>query len=140
MNYKTKTLIFILICIMTITVVCATEGHVDISGDVNVTYHGSRTSIGSDYPISIEYEDQTYYVNDADLEKLATTNEDFEYLYDYHQNFNSPDATIKGNHYEFEKQCNNTDFSFDYIDGQTVGNDSDANVVTKLYNADGSEI
>ncbi len=140
MNNKLKPIIFLVVCLLTVSVVCAADGHTDVNGDLDVTYHGLRTEIGKEYPISFVYEDQTYYVDTDNLNKLASSNADFEYLFKYDANFRSPYLLMEGNNLEFERSCNGTDFSIDYIDGQTVGNDSNANVVTQVYNPDGSEM
>ncbi len=140
MNYKIKSLLLLVLCLTMASVVCADTGHSEVSGDLDVTYHGLRTEIGQQYPISFVYEDQTYYVDNDNLNKLASSNEDFEYLFKYDANFKSPYLLVEGNDLEFDRQCNNTDFSFDYETGQTVGNDTNASVVTNVYSPDGSEL
>ncbi len=139
MNNKMKIFVLLTLSILSLSIVCAQQ-QTSIQGDINVTYHGSKSTIGQEYPISFEYGGETYYMNNETLEKLATSNSDFEYLYMYDKNLNSPDAPIKGNDMEFTRQCNDTDFIIDYETNQTVAGDSNANIITNVYNPDGSEM
>ncbi len=137
MNFKMKTLLVLLICITLTSVVCAAEGHVDLTGSAEVTFYSSDSTVSqSGYRLSINYEDNTYYLDNAGFEALMS-----QYGGGMSGSLDEYDnELIQEGLDSYTTQMDGSNFSFDYESGQTVGDDSNANVITHIYSEDGSDV
>ncbi len=138
MNSKMKTLVLLLLCITLASVVCAAGGHVDMDAEAEVTYYSADSQIGqSGYCFSVEDYGEIYYLDNTGFELLISddgnTNNSNQ-VEDYENQLEQEGLE------SYTVEWNYTDFSFDYESGQTVGNDSDANVITHIYNANGADV
>ncbi len=137
MNKKMKTFALLLLCVTMASVVFAAEGHIDINSNVDATYYSDTSEVGlSGYCFSIDYNDTEYYLDDAGFELLLSDNngDNNNNLEDYNNQLSEEGVE------SFSMQWNDTNFSFDYEDGQTVGNDTNANVITHIYNSQGNDV
>lgn len=129
----------------------ASAGTEDLIG-----YYGLDTPAGSSgYTYSIATEEGVFYMTDQQADTLGKYDYSLHQLVAYDLNKYSdaftPDAVIWGSggfnfvydiNHDKDTECfqipNNQEFSFDYKTGQHVGYNTNAKVVTKLYNKDGS--
>lgn len=127
-------------------------------GNDIIAYYGLDTPAGtSGYSYAISTEDGVFYMSDEQANLLAKHDYGLRQLIEYDLSKYSgsfmPDAVSFGSNginylYTidhsrdtdmFELQ-NTQNFAFEYKSGQRVGYNYDANVITKLYNPDGSEM
>lgn len=129
----------------------ASAGYEDYIG-----YYGLDTPAGSSgYTYSIATDEGVFYMSDEQADTLGKYDYTLHKLVEYDLNKYSdsfaPDAVIWGRgglnfvydiHHDRDTECfqiaNNQEFSFDYKSGQHVGYNTNAKVVTKIYNKDGS--
>ncbi|RAP51518.1 MAG: hypothetical protein BZ133_02885 [Methanosphaera sp. SHI613] len=126
-------------------------GYEDLIG-----YYGIDTPAGSSgYTYSIATDEGVFYMNDEQADTLGKHDYTLHKLVEYDLNKYSgmftPDAVIWGSggfnfvydiNHDRDTECfqipNNQEFSFDYKSGQHVGYNTNAKVVTKLYDKDGN--
>lgn len=129
-----------------------------IYADTNdtIAYFGLDTPAGSSgYTYAVATEEGVFYMSDQQADNLGRHDYMLHKLVEYDLNKYSdsfmPDAVIWGNggfnyvyNIDHTKDTenfqipNNQNFSFEYKDGQKVGYNTNAKVITKIYNADGS--
>ncbi|RAP54215.1 MAG: hypothetical protein BZ137_03390 [Methanosphaera sp. rholeuAM130] len=132
------------------------SGMMSAGTDDLIGYYGLDTPAGSSgYTYSIATDDGVFYMSDEQADTLGkrdyTLHKLVEYDLNKYRDSFMPDAVVWGSggfnfvydwNHDRDTDCfqipNNQEFSFDYKSGQQVGYNSNAKVVTRLYNADGS--
>ncbi len=139
MNRKMKIFTLLLLCITMASVVFAAEGHKTLDGDVEATYYGDNTEVGqSGYCFSFQIDDESYYLDDAGFKLVIeddSNRANANQLEQYQQQVQDDSGLAT-----YTMTWNNTDISFDYEDGHTVGNDTNANVITHVYDSNGVDL
>ena len=121
-----------------------------------IGYYGMDTPAGSSgYTYSIATDEGVFYMSDQQADTLGkhdyTLHKLIEYDLNKYSGMFTPDAVVWGSggfnfvydiNHDRDTECfqiaNNQEFSFDYKSGQHVGYNTNAKVVTRLYNKDGS--
>jgi len=121
-----------------------------------IAYYGLDTPAGtSGYTYAISTEEGVFYMSDEQADILGKRDFNLHRLIQYdlskYSDSFTPDAVSFGSgglnyYYTFDHSKdtdmfqieNSQEFAFEYKDGQTVGYNNNAKVITKLYNMDGS--
>jgi len=156
MNHKLSIIILATLLLLSISAVCASE-RVSATPDDRFAYYGSDTPAGQTHSFAIEVDGNVYYIKDPVANKLAYYSLYFRRVYDYDLEKYSdkfmPDALSFGtNGYNFYYNLNepaddemftfpnDKSFDFEYVNGQRVGYNNNAKVITKIYYPAGGEI
>ncbi len=155
MNKKLLILITLMILLSLVTVSASEK--ITATPNDRFTYFGSDTPAGQTHSFAIEVNSNVYYITDSVANKLADYSIYFRKVYDYDlEKFSDkfmPDAMSFGtNGYNFYYNLNSQkddemfgfpndkSFDFEYVSGQRVGYNINANVITKIYYPGGGEI
>ncbi len=136
MNSKIKMLVLLVFCITMTSVVCAEQEHVDIDGDITMTFYSESSDVGqSGYISSIEYEGTTYYISSDFLEQQFSENDnDYPSITDIQSQINDMgEQSVSRDQSDFQA-------GIDYDTNQTVGEDTNANVITNIDQQNENEI
>ena len=132
-KFMKKKYYIVLISLLLLLSISSVNASEKISATPNeyFTFYGVDTPAGQTHSFGIEVDSKVYYISDSIASKLASFSSNFGEA--YHQTY--------GQNLEGMTDFKNDEyFDFEYISGQQVGFNSNANIITKVYYPDGKEI
>ncbi len=108
------------------------EYHVEVVNPANMTIYGTGSNVSqAGYGLSYEYEGVNYYLDQEGFEMVMERSDNSTELMDEFYKYYGDDGFKS-----YTSQLDKTNFSFEYKDtNETIGNDTNAKVITHMYNA-----